>query len=549
MPEAFEWHTLDEETLPPLERILPDDVYEALQKEIQRQKEAMPPASGLGMDHLNTIPATYKDALKKATILMDRTLRWRRLCFLYEMGEREARKRCHALAKRNAELERRHQEDQQNIQRLQRRLRSLLKISESSPRSEASGEEDTSEEPLRMAPRKRGAPLGHRGDTRHIPPHVDREETIAPPAVCPTCGHGDLTDLNTVDDRYVEDISPALRLVTHRKYRQAFCSHCQDIVHHPEALHGPPVQTGPRLAAHLTQLHVRLGVTHRKLAVYTTEVLGIPLTASGVLGILNRMADRLEPVYSGIAHALTVQRVLHGDETGWKMDGQRWQMWCFCNAFLAFFHPDKSRGSQVAIGILGPDFVGLLHCDFYGAYNDFPNLQRCWIHFARDIHDERLITPNDPFLKILHDKTQFILDSAQALLAGCVSSANTKKFQHLMHEALDEMIALDPPKSRARVLIERLRKHRHSLLNFLNIPGAEFHNNRVERQLRPIVIFRKLSFGNRTSFGALRYARLATVIETARLQKHNIQDFLFRIRLAQSHDFVSLAAELIPDTS
>ena len=61
-----------------------------------------------------------------------------------------------------------------------------------------------------------------------------------------------------------------------------------------------------------------------------------------------------------------------------------------------------------------------------------------------------------------------------------------------MHNALDEMTELDPPKSRALTLVERLRKHRHRLLNFLNVPGAEFHNNRAERQLRPVVIFRKL---------------------------------------------------------
>ena len=549
MPETFEWRNLDEETLPPLERILPDDVYEALQKEIKRQKEAMPPASGLGIDHLNTIPATYKDALKKATILMDRILRWRRLCFLYEMGEREARKRSRVLLKRNTELERRHQEDQQTLQRLQRRLRSLLKIPEPSPAVETTSEEVASAGPLQKAPRKRGAPVGHRGDTRHIPQHVDQEEIIPPPMVCPDCGNCNLTDLNTVDDRYIEDIPPTLRMVTHRKYRQAFCPHCQCVVHHPEALHGPPVQTGPRLAAHLTQLRVRLGVTHRKLAIYATEVLGIPLTPSGVLGILNRMADRMEPIYDGIAQALTVQRVLHGDETGWKMDGQRWQMWCFCNAFLAFFYPDKSRGSQVAIAILGQDFPGLLHCDFYAAYNEFSNLQRCWIHFARDIHEERLITPHDSFLKILHDKTQFIMDSAKALLAGSVPAAKTKKLSRSMYNALDEMIELEPPKSRALTLVERLRKHRHSLLNFLNVPGAEFHNNRVERQLRPVVIFRKLSFGNRTVLGALRYARLATVIETARLQKHPVQDFLLRICFAKPNDFISLAAELIPDTS
>jgi transposase len=85
-------------------------------------------------------------------------------------------------------------------------------------------------------------------------------------------------------------------VVTHRKYRQAFRPHGQWVVPHPEALHGPPVQTGPRRAAHLTQWRVRWGVTHRKLAIYATEGLGIPLTPSGVLGILHRMADRMEPI-------------------------------------------------------------------------------------------------------------------------------------------------------------------------------------------------------------------------------------------------------------
>lgn len=256
------------------------------------------------------------------------------------------------------------------------------------------------------------------------------------------------------------------------------------------------------------------------------------------------MADRMQPIYDGVAHAITVQRTLHGDETGWKMDGQRWQMWCFCNASMAFFHPDKSRGSQVVTAILGNDFPGLLHCDFYGAYNNLPNLQRCFIHFARDIHEEQLITPHDPFLETLHDRTKFIMDSAKALLAGSISDVNTPAFHSRIHKALDCMTAIEPPPSRALTLVKRLRKHRDSLLKFLDVPGAEFHNNRAERQLRPIVIFRKLSFGNRTETGAHRYAMLATVIETARLQKHNIQNFLFKIRLAKPAAFAPLTAQL-----
>jgi hypothetical protein len=58
-----------------------------------------------------------------------------------------------------------------------------------------------------------------------------------------------------------------------------------------------------------------------------------------------------------------------------------------------------------------------------------------------------------------------------------------------MHHALDDMIALAPPPSRALTLVKRLQKHRDSLLSFLQVPGAEFHNNRAERQLRPVVIF------------------------------------------------------------
>ena len=63
MGDASQWRCLDAETLPPLMRLLPDDVYQALQEEIKRQREAMRPASGLGVNHLNTLPANYEDSL------------------------------------------------------------------------------------------------------------------------------------------------------------------------------------------------------------------------------------------------------------------------------------------------------------------------------------------------------------------------------------------------------------------------------------------------------------------------------------------------------
>jgi len=539
------WRELNEENLSPLQRILPNEVYQALQGEIRRQREDVPHASGLGLEHLNTIPANYPDALKKTKILMDRTLRWRRLCFVYELAEREARKIMHALAKRNTQLEARHKEDQEQLRRLRRRINSLLKIPDTADEEEPPTDTATNAPSDCRLTRKRGAPKGHAGKTRPIPDHVDAEEVIAPPEICPDCGCSKLNASDTFDERYIEDIPPILRIVTRRRYRQAHCPCCQQIVHHPDALRGPPVQTGPRLASHLAMLRARLGVTYRHLAVYSTEMLNIALTASGALGIVNRITDRLEPSYAGLADSLPRQPVLHGDETGWKMDGARWQMWCLCNARLAFFHADKSRGSKVVIDLLGQNFPGLLHCDFYGAYNSFSCLQRCLVHFVRDIREERLITPGNVFLDELKRQTQIIVDSAKVLHAGDLSQQRVSVLSDDMQQALNRMLALQPPSGAALRLVKRLHKHRDSLLNFINVPGAEYHNNRAERQIRPVVIFRKLSFGNRTEIGAHRHAVLISVVETLRLQHRDISSFLLRVRLAEPSQFVALAAELI----
>jgi hypothetical protein len=65
MADDGEWQCLDAETLPPLERLLPGDVYQALLDEIKRQRSAMPPASGSGINHLNTIPSDREDALSR----------------------------------------------------------------------------------------------------------------------------------------------------------------------------------------------------------------------------------------------------------------------------------------------------------------------------------------------------------------------------------------------------------------------------------------------------------------------------------------------------
>ena len=61
----------------------------------------------------------------------------------------------------------------------------------------------------------------------------------------------------------------------------------------------------------------------------------------------------------------------------------------------------------------------------------------------------------------------------------------------------------------------RLRKQQDHLFTFLDYPAVDATNNLAERQLRPAVISRKLSCGNKTPKGANTWAILASLAATS----------------------------------
>ena len=91
-------------------------------------------------------------------------------------------------------------------------------------------------------------------------------------------------------------------------------------------------------------------------------------------------------------------------------------------------------------------------------------------------------------------------------------------------------------------------RHQHELIRFVDHPDAEYHNNRAERALRPEVIFRKLSFGNRTPSGAYNYQILASVLETCRLKRKNLTEFIHSIWLSTKDQMLHITRDLL-DTS
>jgi transposase len=85
---------------------------------------------------------------------------------------------------------------------------------------------------------------------------------------------------------------------------------------------------------------------------------------------------------------------------------------------------------------------------------------------------------------------------------------------------LDELIATEWEDKDAKRLVKRLRRHRDELLTFLDEAEVPFDNNHGERAIRPAVMIRKNSFGNRSDRGADTQAVLMSVYRTLQQRGH-----------------------------
>ena len=90
-----------------------------------------------------------------------------------------------------------------------------------------------------------------------------------------------------------------------------------------------------------------------------------------------------------------------------------------------------------------------------------------------------------------------------------------------MTARLQSLIDTEWDNSHAKRLIKRLRRHQSDLFTFLDQDNVPFENNHAERCVRPAVIIRKNSYGNRSQRGADCQAVLMSVFRTLKQRGHD----------------------------
>jgi transposase len=380
-------------------------------------------------------------------------------------------------------------------------------------------------------PKRPGRKAGHPPSHRPAPPpeQVDRTIEVPLPPDCPEC-HTSLGGAPvTIQDQYQVDLPEPKPVVTRFRVPVARCPACRRRVQgrHPEqtsdALGAASVQYGPRLLGFAADLKHRLGVSYRKCSSVLLTLTGLVVCSAALVRGGHRLRRLAQPSFDRLVEAARHSDVQHVDETGWKIGGRSAWLWVFADEHATLYRIRPSRAHDVVVEVLGEEFGGVLVSDCFLAYDPLPFAkQKCLAHLLKSCRE--IESSKTRGAVRFSRRVAALLRKAMALKRrrADLSHHGYAVAGGRLHAELDRLLAgnlTDPDNVR---LAKRLRKQREHLLGFLDHDGVDATNNLAEREIRPAVITRKLSAGNRTEAGAETHAVLASVLRTCRRQGRDI---------------------------
>lgn len=369
-----------------------------------------------------------------------------------------------------------------------------------------------------------GRKPGHPGNRREPPTRIDREEMHRAP-VCPSCG-GPLRRCHETRVRYIEDIPEDLRPeVTAHTIHRDWCPRCKKKVEPAVSAALPGATLGNRVLVLSAWLHYALGTTLSQLVEVLDFHLTLKLTPGGLTQMWQRLAHVLMAWYDAIREEALASGVLHADETGWRVNGKRHWLWCFATDALSFFLVDRSRASPVLLRFFAGEFDGTLVSDFWGAYNAVvcARRQKCLVHLLRDLeYTEQYLSPGPYWPAFAKTLRRLVMDAIRLRRRQADYTLPVYASRRAcLFRRLDRLIAQPWEDRHAKRYVKRLRRHHDELFTFLEHPEVPFENNQAERSIRPAVILRKTSFGNRSALGAEAQAVLMSIFFTLKKRGHN----------------------------
>jgi len=384
-------------------------------------------------------------------------------------------------------------------------------------RSSGTGSADQSP-PVRRPKKPRKKRAHGFGRLRSVP----TRQVVHALEICPRCS-APLAGGTVKWTREVIEVQPAPAEVIEHVYIERRCIRCGRRVV-PSAVTEVGVvagrqRLGVELITLITMLRMLGRLPIRTIQWYLQTFHQLHLSVGGIVAVIDRVAERAEPLVAQIRQRVRASSVVHADETHWRENGASGFIWTFSTTTERYY-VHRHRTKSVVDEVLGQSheadaFGGVLCSDFYAAYHHYPGRkQRCWAHLLRALHDLKKQHRDNVELQHWASQVHRLYTQARRFRHPQESerARARKRFERRLLR-LCQPFATDAQAPQRR-LCARIERHLQELFVFVLEPQVPADNNAAERSLRGLVTSRKISGGTRSPAGSSVRTTLASLFGT-----------------------------------
>lgn len=463
---------------------------------------------------------TYQERL---LTLRKETRKVRQDCATYFRAWESQKKKAERLKQENADLKKKNEELATENTELKNQLSHEKEIRDKFQGMLFKASTKSTDE---KGTRKPGGQPGHKGIARKKPDRIDQEKEVYL-SHCPHC-QNELSQTNGFYERTVEDIILSLNtIITKYHIQRQWCSHCQkEVCATPkETIENSPFGINILIWALIQRYRLRLPLN---LIVASLKIqYDLKISEGALQKLLQNAKVRCGPKYQELIEEIRKNKLKHADETGWRINGQNCWCWMFSSPQSIIYTIEETRGKGVPKKILGEKPEGVLVRDDFGSYKHLAMPQQsCWAHLLRNSREKVIKENASTEMKKMHDTLKEMFSELSEIIERDSTINQREKYYPLYRKKIQRIIKAKYLAEDAKELQIRITNQNTNLITALLYPGTPLTNNEAERNIRKMVVTRKISGGSRSNKGAMAHAVNMSIIQTLTKQKESLVEGL-----------------------
>jgi len=367
-----------------------------------------------------------------------------------------------------------------------------------------------------------GAPKNHKGYARRIPERIDHIKTLLLKK-CPHCNTRLPGKIQEVRSRFVTDIKLVSKVKNTRyDIPRKYCPKCKKLVEPevPNVL--PHARFGLNLMLLVMYLKLGLRLPCKKICDYLLTLYNTTISEGEIVGILRQLTREFGDYYTHLDKIVKLARVKYSDTTSWRINGKNYFAWVFIAYGTVLYKIRKRNNHKVGLAMFGKTQKDkILVVDRFSTFRTLAEktgflLQLCWSHILEDAKG---------LAKNFGSEGKYIktkLKEIYALATGLNHNGTTEQVEALKGEIFLLTQRQYKHNTIRRFINNLWKRDIENLFRFVTDPEIDPTNNISERELRHLVIIRKISNGSRSPRGANVTAILTSIIQTIKFNKQNI---------------------------